>query len=72
MTAHKFQIGQIVQYTPPVRYMSAAAGVYKVARQLPAEGGELTYRIVGRGEMQERNVSESDLCELDEAPYADG
>ena len=69
MIHHKFQIGQIVQYTPPVRYVSGAGGIYKVARQLPAEDGELTYRIVGRGEMQERNVRESDLCELDEAPY---
>ena len=71
MTLHKFQIGQVVQYTPLARYMSAAPGVYKIARQLPAQDGEFTYRIVGRGEMQERNVSESDLCELDEAPYVD-
>jgi hypothetical protein len=71
MTLHRFQIGQIVQYTPPVRYFIAAAGVYKVARLLPMQDGELTYRIVGRGEMQERNVRESELCELDEAPYVD-
>lgn len=71
MTSHKFQIGQIVEYTPPVRQIRGAGGIYKVARQLPEQDGELIYRIVGRGEMQERNVRESELCELDEVPYVD-
>jgi hypothetical protein len=68
MSAHKFQVGQIVQYTPTLRFSGAAGGIYKVARRMPEEDGEFTYRILGRGEMQERNARESELCELDEAP----
>lgn len=71
MSLHKFQIGQIVQYTPPDRSFSSAGGVYKVARQLPERDGQPAYRIVGQAEMQERNVRESEICELDEAPYVD-
>jgi hypothetical protein len=71
MNLHRFKIGQIVQYTRPIRFfaVTATAGIYKVARQLPEQDGELTYRIVGSGEMQERNARESDLCEVDEASY---
>jgi hypothetical protein len=70
MIPHKFNIGQIVRYMPPVRYVRANGGVYTIARLLPEQDGEQAYRIVGRGEMQERNARESELCELDEAPYA--
>jgi hypothetical protein len=68
MSAHKFQVGQIVQYTPTLRFSGAASGIYKVARRMPEQDGEFTYRILGRGEMQERSARESELCELDEAP----
>ena len=71
MTHHKFQVGQTVEYAPPLRQIRSAGGIYKVARQLPEQDGELTYRIVGRGEMQERNVRESELCELDEVTHVD-
>ena len=69
MTFHKFQIGQSVQYNPARRYFTAVPGIYKIVRQLPAQDGELTYRIVGRGEMQERSVRESELCEPNGEPY---
>jgi hypothetical protein len=68
MSTHKFQVGQIVQYTPSLRFADAAGGIYKVARRMPEQNGEFTYRILGRGEMQARNARESELCELDEAP----
>ena len=68
MSTHKFQVGQVVQYTPSLRFSVSAGGIYKVARRLPEQDGEHTYRIVGRGEMQERNARESELCERDEAP----
>jgi hypothetical protein len=68
MTTHKFQVGQIVQYTPSLRFSDAASGIYKIAKRMPEQNGEFTYRILGRGEMQVRNARESELCELDEAP----
>jgi len=68
MSMHKFQVGQIVQYSPARRFSDAAGGIYKVAKRMPEQDGEFTYRILGRGEMQERNARESELCELDEAP----
>jgi hypothetical protein len=73
MATHKFQVGQVVFYTPPVRYFirDNSGGVYKIAERLPEQDGEAGYRIVGRGEMPERSVRESELCELDEAPYVE-
>ena len=52
MAIHKFQVGQSAMYNPPARYFRAVSGTYKVLRQLPAQDGELTYRIIDAGEMQ--------------------
>ena len=71
MISYKFQIGQIVQYNPLSHRLRVAAGVYKVARLLTFQDGQPGYCIVGRAKMQERNVRESEICELDEAPYVD-
>ena len=39
-------------YNPLAGTLRAVSGTYKVLRQLPAQDGELTYRIIDAGEMQ--------------------
>jgi hypothetical protein len=58
--AHKFAVGQAVEYTP----IGAKVGVFKVVRQMPEEfrATDLKYRIKSAQETFERNVLECDLC----------
>jgi hypothetical protein len=61
MTAHKFRIGQAVQFRTKPFYVSAALGVFEVIRQLPERDGEFEYRIKNVAEPHERVARESDL-----------
>ena len=45
MAAHKFHIGQAVQFRTKPYYVSAALGVFEVIKQLPERDGEFEYRI---------------------------
>jgi hypothetical protein len=58
---HRFQPGQSVRLRTSIRIRSAAAGDYKILRQLPENGGELQYRIKSGREAHERVANESDL-----------
>jgi hypothetical protein len=60
MSAHKFKIGQAVEYRPP-RGLYAPPGAYYVTAELPVWFGELEYRIQHPHEEYERVASESDL-----------
>jgi hypothetical protein len=60
MDAHKFKVGQTVRLARNFPDRSGG-GVYKVTRALPAEGGELSYRIKGQSEGPERAVRESEI-----------
>jgi hypothetical protein len=62
MSRHKFKVGQLVAYSPGRMGMSASAREYKVLRLLPAEGGELLYRIKSIGEAFERVAKERELA----------
>jgi len=57
--AHKFAVGQAVEYRP----IGAKVGVFKVVRQMPEEfrATDLKYRIKSAQETFERNVLECDL-----------
>lgn len=61
MTAHKFKVGQSVTLAPARQAMPASSREYKIVRLLPAEGGQLQYRIKGVGETFERIARESEL-----------
>jgi hypothetical protein len=61
MSQHKFKVGQVVAYNPGRLGMSASRE-YKVLRLLPAEGGELLYRIKSIGETFERVAKERELA----------
>jgi hypothetical protein len=57
---HKFNVGQLVNYSAKVG-VPASSGGYKVVRLLPPEGGHLLYRIKSSGETFERVAREQDL-----------
>jgi hypothetical protein len=61
MAAHKFQIGQSVQFSTKPFYVSAALGVFEVTKQLPERDGEFEYRIKNVAEPHERVARESEL-----------
>ena len=59
---HKFKIGQIVNYHPKNRMLSAARGTYKVTGLMPAlDGQQPEYRIRHSSEEFERVAFENEL-----------
>jgi hypothetical protein len=73
--AHKFHIGQAVEYHPP-RGIDAPRGAYVVTAKLPTrEDGEFEYHIRSINEQHERVAGESELSAIianDNAPRANG
>ena len=64
--AHKFQIGQVVEYHTP-RGIDAPRGFYLVAALLPERDGEFYYHLRHPGEMHVRIAGESGLTSVREA-----
>jgi hypothetical protein len=62
MSAHKFKIGQFVNYTP--RSNSIGAGLYQIAQLMPLAGDEPQYRIKSENEGHLRSAMESELSPL--------
>ena len=61
MAAHKFNIGQAVQFSPDRRNDGSARGRYTVVRLLPEEGNVPQYRIKSKADGHERVVLEIQL-----------
>jgi hypothetical protein len=61
MVHHKFKVGQIVDFTPSRPSVPASGRRCQIVRLLPAESGELQYRIKCKSENFERVVKESEL-----------
>ena len=61
MLGHNFHIGEIVQFSPSIRW--APGGVYEVTKRLPEceSAGEYENRIKSISEPHERVAWESDL-----------
>jgi hypothetical protein len=61
MPGHKFHIGEIVQFSPLIRW--APGGFYEVTKRMPKSesGGEYEYRVKSDSEPHERVVHESEL-----------
>ena len=61
MPGHKFHIGEIVQFSPSIRW--APGGFYEVTKRMPksVSGGECEYRVKSNSEPHERVVHESEL-----------
>ena len=67
MSTHKFRVGQMVDFFPSQRALSASVRAYKILRLMPSDAGELLYRIKTISEPFERVARE---CELRLAPVA--
>ena len=61
MAQHRYKVGQLVDFSPARGGMPVSGLQYEIVRQLPAEGGELLYRVKSRGEVFERVARESEL-----------
>ena len=59
---HKFQIGQIVDFTPGALTLETSIGRYEIVRHLPPEGPENQYRIKSVLDSHERVVRESQIA----------
>jgi len=62
MSKHKFRVGQHVNYTPFSSGVVASGRGYEVLRLLPANGGQMQYRIKAASELFERVVNENELA----------
>jgi hypothetical protein len=60
MSAHKYKIGQSVDYSPG-RMTNAVSRDYRIVRLLPPENGRNQYRIKSGAEPFERMASEEHL-----------
>jgi hypothetical protein len=60
MQKHKFSVGQKVDFRSRTRIV-AAQGEYEIVRLLPAEAGQLQYRIKSTLERNERVVAEDQI-----------
>jgi hypothetical protein len=58
MTAHKFSVGQTLNFSPDLGEDKKSKGRYKVVRQLPETDNVLQYRIKSETDGQERIVRE--------------
>lgn len=61
MTQHKFKVGQLVGFSPSRPGVPTSGRQYEVIRLLPAESGELQYRVKCKSETFERVAKESEL-----------
>ena len=62
MTAHKFDIGQIVDFDRKLASLPRPAGPYEVTRVLPAEDARSqTYCIKSKAEPFERSAKEYEI-----------
>ena len=61
MAHHKFKVGQLVDFVPSRPGTAISGRPYEIVRLLPAEAGELQYRIKSKSEGFERVVKESEL-----------
>ena len=61
MSRHKFKLGRSVFLQPTTLNRGAAAGAYKVTKQLPERNGEFEYQIKSAGEPHARVAKESEL-----------
>ncbi|HVC54550.1 MAG TPA: hypothetical protein VND95_01260 [Stellaceae bacterium] len=62
MAAHKFIIGQTVQFSPDRYQDSAGRGRFKVVRLLPEAANVLQYRVKSLVDGHERVVREDQLA----------
>ena len=65
---HRYTAGQLVSVAQPSRFSVPQAGLYRIVRAMPYEGGRLQYRVRGERDSQERVVAEADISLPDDPP----
>ena len=65
MSAHKFKIGQFVNYSP---HLKVGAGVYQIAQLMPPAGDVPQYCIKSEAEGHLRAAMESELSGSKRSP----
>ena len=63
-TAHKYKVGQSVDFSPSRQTMPARAREYKVVRLMPLDGPDICYRVKCAIEPFERIAKENELSLL--------
>jgi len=58
---HRFKVGETVNMKADIYHRGTPAGVYKVTRQMPAEGQDYQYRVKDNRDGRELVVRESQL-----------
>jgi hypothetical protein len=59
---HKYEVGQVVNFTPGKLNLETSPGRYEVVRHLPPDGSENQYRVRSVEDSHERVVRESQLA----------
>jgi len=59
---HKYEVGQVVNFTPSALTLGASLGLYEIVRHLPPEGPDNQYRVKSVQDSHERVVRESQLA----------
>jgi hypothetical protein len=59
---HKYEVGQVVNFTPGKSNLETSPGLYEIVRQLPPDGSENQYRVRSVEDSHERVVMESQLA----------
>lgn len=63
-SAHKYKVGQSVDFSPSRQTMPARAREYKVVRLMPLDGPDICYRVKSAVEPFERIAKENELSLL--------
>lgn len=61
MAAHRYAVGERVEYSPGRLDGNVPRGVYTIVRHLPSETSDLQYRVKHQSDSHERVVRESQL-----------
>jgi hypothetical protein len=59
---HKYEVGQVVTFTPGKLNLETSPGLYEIVRQLPPDGSENQYRVRNIEDCHERVVREGQLA----------
>ena len=63
MARHKYKVGQVVDFTPSRPGVAPSGRQYEIVRLVPADSGELRYRVKSKSEAFERIARESELSQ---------
>lgn len=60
---YRYDLGEIVTFTPPFTPATTAEEEFEIIRRLPVEGGSVSYVVKSTGDGHERVVEEEELVQ---------